>query len=361
MALDTARDRLAKRATTYKKAWILSCAWNGYFPGYEEVEVPNYRSWPKTALAQVIKDLEVDFHAQAKRILDRPDRGSLAPLAVWMSQEGERWAAAGFGVRPLGTAQGFESQFGRLQAHSRIEVPPYTELLLQGFYGLAYRHPEYMLARDLAFLYVLYQQAERALQEVVTWRKPPKWASRGSEHGQALARAVIQTCFNLLESFVSGLARAHVMTHKSMEDEDRKRLLDNTKPLKSRLLNVPLWISGRHSGLSADKPPLSVVFGSVKQRRDAFVHCEPGPEQSSRGYVKEEAFHDVSPKILEDALTGTLEIIRQTWSHLNATDKPRWLFDVSSLEAEAGLHLVPAVDADNTVSNSQQGTTKVDR
>jgi hypothetical protein len=144
------------------------------------------------------------------------------------------------------------------------------------------------------------------------------------------------------------------MTHKSLDEQTRKRLLDNTKPLKSRLLNIPLWVSGRHPGLSGDEPPLSVVFGTVKQRRDAFVHCEPGPEQSSRGYVKEEAFHDVSSNVVEDAVAGTLGIIRHTWSHLYGTDGPKWLFDLSSLEAQAGLHLVPSVDVSDGGSDSHE-------
>ena len=147
-----------------------------------------------------------DFAAHAKLILAKAERKGVPGLAPWMAQEFDRWGAEGGGLFVVGTAMDFESKFGALRARSRIEVPPYAELLLQGWHGLAIRHPEYMLARDLEFLFLLYQQAEEALS-AVNWRTPPEWARYASEHVQALARAVIQTCFNLLEwPFVSSLS-----------------------------------------------------------------------------------------------------------------------------------------------------------
>lgn len=343
MALDTARDRLSKRATIYKKAWIFSCAWIGEFPGHSDVEVPDYRSWSKSKLSNHLKDLEADFAGHARLILSKPDQKVIHLFALWMATECDRWATEGAGLLVVSNAMEFEAQFGSLRARTKIEVPPYAELLVQAWHGVAIRHPEYMLARDLEFLFLIYNQAEAALKRV-NWAKPPAWTRAASEHGQGLARAVIQSCFNLLESFVSGLARAHVMTHKSLESQTNKRLLDNARPLRSRMLNIPLWIVGHDCGLRQHEPPFSLIFGIVKQRRDAFVHCEPGTQLSSHGYVKETAFHNVSPAIVNEAVDGTYQIIRQVWKCVSGTEGPRWLTDHHE-DAKLGFKLQPSTTA----------------
>jgi hypothetical protein len=209
-------------------------------------------------------------------------------------------------------------------------------MLFQGWHGLALRHPEYMLARDVAFLLSLFRESEEFLVSI-NWRKPPKWPRYGSENSQALARAVIQTCFNLLESFVSGLARAHVMTMTAMTQDAKTKLLDNKSPLKKRLLSVPKMITGSECGLREDRPPISIVFGPIKRRRDAFVHCEPGPEPSLRGYVKEAAFHDVAAEVVEEAVEATCLIIKTVWRSVYNVEGPRWLPDFRGGPNELGV------------------------
>jgi hypothetical protein len=81
-----------------------------------------------------------------------------------------------------------------------LDFPPYAELLLQPGLDVAFRHPEYMLARDLEFLYELCFETELLLRRVPDWSSAPKWAVAGSENLQTLARTVILSCFNLVES-----------------------------------------------------------------------------------------------------------------------------------------------------------------
>jgi hypothetical protein len=66
-------------------------------------------------------------------------------------------------------------------------------------------------------------------------------------------------------------------------------------------------------------------MGPLKARRDAFVHCEPGPAPSERGYVKEELFHDVGPQIVENTIDITIEVIRRIWLAVHQRPGPRWL------------------------------------
>ena len=208
-----------------------------------------------------------------------------------------------------------------------------------------------MLARDLEFLYGLYWQAERLLA-AENWLRPPQWARSGSENVQALGRATIQACFALLESFVSGLARAHVMTHKDLSTEERDKLLDGARPLKLRLLSVPRLITGREPTLDVNKAPMSRLFGEIKERRDSFVHCEPGEEAGHRGYVKEERFHDVAPQVIDDAVALTTQVIKVIWKDVTGRDGgPRWLPELTADKLEKSVDLVLAPPTDPVKSS----------
>jgi hypothetical protein len=160
-----------------------------------------------------------------------------------------------------------------------------------------------MLARDLELLYELCFDTELLLQRVPDWSSPPKWAGAGSENLQTLARTVILSCFNLIESFVSGLARSHIMQHPTLDEQVVKRLLNNQEPLKKRVIAIPKAIARESTSLDINKPPFSELFGEIKHHRDAFVHCEPAPLLSERRLPKEALFHDVSFEFAQRSLS----------------------------------------------------------
>ncbi len=218
-------------------------------------------------------------------------------------------------------------------------------LLLQGAVGgLAFRHPEYHLARDLALLHSLFLDAEELL-EPISWTNPPEWAATASgKNSQSLAPAVVIACFNLLESFVAGLARSHVMTTPSLRDEDRKTLLDNKGSLEKRMQKVLRVIKSDAKPLNLSKPPMSnMLSGWIKQHRDAYVHCEPGPEPSrTAGHVKEPMFHRAEKQVVAEAISALLQIIRTTWKYLHGNEGPRWLPEPDAagrLSRQANLRL----------------------
>jgi len=105
-----------------------------------------------------------------------------------------------------------------------MDCPPYAQILLQGFSGAAIRHPEYHLASDLALLYNLFLDMEALNDEALSQLKV-----HCSEHSQSLARSVILTCFNLLESFASGLAAAFLINNPNVL-EDVVQQLKGRKP-----------------------------------------------------------------------------------------------------------------------------------
>lgn len=317
------RERLAQRAFTLKKAWLLVSFMVGQALTAQESTIPGYANWTRRQLQEQCTDLERDLEEVLALVVVSP-RQALRPGALkWLVEQFDRWHASGLGLFTISTAKQFENQIGVLEARRRLEIPPYAELLLQPGIGVAFRHPEYMLVRDLGMLYDLYCDAE-GICERISWRNPPSWAATAGENTQALARATIQACFNLLESFVSGLARAHIMNHE-VEPHLYKRLTENREPLKKRIRQIPALIVGRDCPISVDAYPMGPLFNDVKSRRDAFVHCEPGPQQSSHGYVKESVFHDVSPELVTLAVKATHELIREVWGFVYAEEGPRWL------------------------------------
>lgn len=196
--------------------------------------------------------------------------------------------------------------------------------------------------RDLGLLVDLYFDA-MTLAGSVTPSRPTPWAAAAGENTQALARATVQACFNLLESFVSGLGRAHVMMHPELEQSTVNELLSTQGPLSLRVRKIPATIVGADCPLQPGTYPFVPLFDGVKQRRDAFVHCQPGPMQSKHGYVKEAAFHDTSHELVLSAVRSTHDAIRALWEFVHGRPGPRWLPDLeeSGRFGKPNLRLVP--------------------
>ena len=336
------KRRLAERAERLKKAFLLAACMAGVRLTAEQSVLPAYRSWDKRPLRIHCADLEADVVNLMARLVVSPKQAIRPAPLRWLVEQFDRWFESGLGLFTICTAQQFEARVGHLVAHRVLEIPPYAEILLQPGIDVAFRHPEYMLVRDLGALYDLYRDAE-SLCGSVRWDDPPGWAGAASENSQSLARAVVQACFNLLESFVSGLARAHVLTCPSPDAQSAEKLLSTREPLKHRIRRVPALITGRECPLDPNKYPLEPLFGEIKRRRDAFVHCEPGPLESERGYVKEAVFHEVSPEVVGLAIRATHDAIRQVWEFTRGRPGPRWL-PVIGEEGRFGrenLRLVP--------------------
>jgi hypothetical protein len=116
------------------------------------------------------------------------------------------------------------------------------------------------------------------------------------------------------------------MSVKGSSAQPIKRLVDGHGPLLDRLLRVPEMITGVALPLSSNEPPLKELFGAIKQRRDAFVHCEPGEHESRPGFVKQERFHDVNPDAVDAAVSLTVEVVQKLWRHVHGADAgPAWL------------------------------------
>jgi hypothetical protein len=325
MAFYTAQQRLARRSFLLKKVWQLAALMAGHIPRGSEAIVPDYLSWRRRELEPHVQNLEADILDAFAFVLENPTAGLRSSALRWLAAAFDRWQESGFAeFLNLSNALDFESNVGKLRARDVLDIPPYAELLVQPGVDLAFRHPEYMLARDLECLHDLYRDAE----QLVSSRRSEgdrAWRMSSSENAQTLGRTAILTCFNLIESFISGLARAHAMLSPSLDPAIQARLLSNQDALRRRIVAVPRQILGREPGLDINKPPLSTLFGPIKQLRDSIVHCEPGSQLSSHGFVKERLFHSISMSLVDETVETTEAVIRLVWQEVYTTPGPRWL------------------------------------
>lgn len=320
----TLQQRLTVRAVFLRKAGIMVAELAGLNPHGRMVVVEDYGNWDKDRLKSEVRALEAKLVADAGTLLAEPKRVLSVPALGWFYVQFVRWEQTRFRFLHLGTVQAFEKGVGILFARRSMDIPPYAELLLQPRMGVAFRHPECMLAYDVRHLRHLYGQA-------LTASVPGLRAFRygddalGSAEAQGLARTTILTCFNLLESFVSGLARAHVMTHPDLAEDAQTKLLSTRGALSKRVVAVPRFLLGREPRFNAQHPLFKHVFDDLKPFRDAFVHCEPGADVSAHGYVKEQYFHAVPPELVDDVVQSVHDAIHVIWQDLHGADGPHWV------------------------------------
>jgi hypothetical protein len=327
----TAKEKLAKKAYKIKSAWLVACSWVGFIPESNALVIPDYKLWSKNTLEHHIDDLYNDFLELLKKIIIIESKSQVGKALDWFADKFKICLLENRSEPfTLCTAIEFENEIGKLYVRKYIEVPAYAEVLYQGWRGgVAIRHPEYMISRDLEFLFYLHCSTEKYLNNV-DWGRMEEKDGSASENSQTIARCVIQTCFNLLESFSSGIARQFILTHNNINTELVSKLIDNSLSLKKRLIEIPKLVTGRQLPIDQNKSPMKELFGSIKHHRDSFVHCEPGKQDSKWGYVKEDMFNDVSKEFIEKAVQSTVSLVKIIWNHVYGADAPKWLPDMNN-------------------------------
>jgi hypothetical protein len=313
--------RLAAEATRLKKAWVMGVALAGKPPDLppDHLEIPNYLHYQIKHLKRHIEDLQSDMDEVGKSfILEdwKPSRRN--NVIPWLAEKHDAWIKSNQLIWELGRVYEVEQAIGRLKVRKHIECPVYAQVLIQGFNGTAIRHPEYHLARDLALLNNLFLDAEAMVEAHKRSQK-----RHCNEISQSLGRSTILTCYNLLESFVSGLVAAFIIENPNAPEETIRKLeKPKDRSLKARFEEVPALVSGVPNVMEPFRSVLTPLFGDYQKRRNAFVHCEPGPITP-----KEAFFHETNAKIVRETVSLTISAIRAAWKVVQKTEGPRWLPD----------------------------------
>ena len=150
MPFTTPRERLARRATLLKKSWLLAAAMCGKYNLGGDANVPDYENWSRLRLQQQVLDLEADLRDALGFFMKEAIAVTSSAAIVWLAERYEAWGSAGWGLFTISTVREFDVNVAPMYI-PQLDVPPYTELLLQPGVQVAFRHPEYMLARDLGY------------------------------------------------------------------------------------------------------------------------------------------------------------------------------------------------------------------
>lgn len=317
-------QRLANELETLTKAYLLALAICGPAADSDPGPVLNADSSllvDKSAMRSRINGLRERFGAVAEKLFLDWKPTDLEKAVAWLAPRFDAWRAEKMGIFNLCRVFEFEEALGTLGFKRVMDCPPYAQMVLQGFAaGAGIRFPEYHAATDLALAYDLYLDSEAIIEDLRVKQLP-----RSSEYSQSLGRIAILSCFNLLETFVSGLAADYLMRHPEAPAEKVKLLQHNNPTLKERFRNVPAAILDNPNWMDFDKPPYEPLFGEYSRRRNSFVHCEPHLERNAARQFKERHFHDINLVTVRAAVDLTLEAICATWKSVHGRERPSWL------------------------------------
>lgn len=316
---DEKLTRLATEATRLNKAVIIGLALYGKpeIMRPSILEIPNYLLFQIKPLKRCVEDLRRLVNEIFSNFISLDWKPAGHSQAIrWLADKHDDWMRSNQPQWELGRVYEVERAIGRLVFRKHMECPAYAQVLIQGFSGAAIRHPEYHLARDLTLLNRLFLDAESIADEHLKHRRP-----HSTENSQSLARSVILTCYNLLEAFVSGLVAEFLIVNPNAPTETIKKIeKPRDRSLKARFEDVPAVITGLPSPMGQHKALLGALFGEYQKRRNAFVHCEPGPSAA-----KESFFHQTDRKTVSETVSLTTQAIRAAWEVVYNTDGPRWL------------------------------------
>jgi hypothetical protein len=271
-----------------------------------------------------ILNLRHAIDERGKEVFERWHCFDFSEKVEWLFNKQKAWETSCKAIWEVGRVHEIEQAFGSLVFRRYMECPPYAQVIVQGLFGAAIRHPEYHLARDLALHMNLLLDSE-----IIIKRKEESKLNTCSEINQTLARSVILTCYNLLEAFINGLVAASAFEFPNITIQARNKLLipdRKRSALRFRFEDVPAILTNNPDAILPYKSTvIDPLFSNHKWRRDSFVHCEPGAEPDRFGKVKEDLFHDTEIPIVRETVELTVKSIRIIWKLLYKCEGPRWL------------------------------------
>ncbi|WP_299949690.1 hypothetical protein [Hyphomonas sp. BRH_c22] len=211
-------------------------------------------------------------------------------------------------------------------------------------WGLQFKFPEDFFSKDII-------ESLNALSECDKLLKP----YQSSNHRRAtlerdqiapiirkreyVARAGILACFNLLESFLNGLAwEFQRADHRYQSLSNNKQKLVHDGSFRDKLLQYPEILTGISLWTEDDK----LVRGyleRVKPFRDSLVHASPFSQPERYGGLdKLRHVYLIDGEKTRDAATLTVAIIGEIWTHVRggAVDEPIWFQELRSKTLERG-------------------------
>ncbi|WP_156427657.1 hypothetical protein [Thiohalocapsa sp. ML1] len=326
-ARTTGRDKESAAVEMAEKAVAVGRLMLGEFNDWEEFCRPatvDYSSLPRRQLKSGYADVRRRLETEIEKFCDQN----------FVSLNTERLAKlydeilANCGLEiPL---KEFERRYGKLHPKALNGAPPHLTISIS-LWGLKFRFPEDMIAKDIATSLQLIRRAKRTINPYE--KLPHKSVSNRTEafvpslrNLEFAQRAIVLSCFNLLEAYLNGLAWDYCESHSLEHLSKRKaKLLQDTTSasIREKLDNYP-WIISGTSEVPLDGK--AEFLEQVKPFRDSLVHPSPftAPERFG-GYQKLQKFYDLDEGIVKLAVVSCLSLIASI-NHIvtGAKGVPAW-------------------------------------
>jgi hypothetical protein len=233
----------------------------------------------------------------------------------------------------------FTRDFGRFRAkvlkgaplHSTVRISPW---------GLQFEYPEHHLMNDLAESFneaVEIEEVQLTPYRTKTWREKKQQATKAEiadliRRGKVSQRACILSCFNLIESYINGIAWDYVQIHDiSGLSKDHRNVLTESERLVNiidKLIKIPRVITGREdSPLHQTREPLKSFIDIIKPYRDSIVHASPfAAAEKFGGYDKLSKLYELNLNTARLAVDITISLIKDIHQFINNGDNsPVWI------------------------------------
>lgn len=249
----------------------------------------------------------------------------------------------------------FEEKVGRLSRRVAPDIPLHAAVMVSATFGLQFQFPEDHMCKDWAVAYNRFLEFDEVwskLQDVRLWditvRKHLEVIGAISRVRDFYARATILTGFNLVETFINGLAWECVHTKGShLKPKQLDELSERTGfvSIEKKLVRYPRIIKGGREGILHDsRDPLRTFLRDVKPLRDAIVHLSPFAKPT--GYDKVEQFYSLEADQVSLVVDTCYEIVTTIWKFVKGRKSPpAWLigrlddgrFDIRLVSIQSSL------------------------
>ncbi|MDA1098724.1 MAG: hypothetical protein O2967_07030 [Proteobacteria bacterium] len=254
----------------------------------------------------------------------------------------------------------FESNFAKVKPTVLRGQPTHCTIEIS-LWGLQFKFPEDMLAKDVIEALTLNRRAEETLnihkgqshQSVKAAKSEIATAIRQSEFG---ARMCVLACFNLVETFANGIAwdfSRNVQNIESLSKNRKKLIQDGT--IRDKLLKYPETVAGTALWSDQDEP-LKSFLEQVKPYRNSLVHPSPFSVPGRYGgYDKLEHLYRIDSDKAEQAAKVSVDLIIVMLKHVCGTHEspPAWLQNLVD-----GISLDPDFDAWTKPTSTTAGNSE---
>jgi len=236
----------------------------------------------------------------------------------------------------------FEKRYSKIKRSVLKGNPTHLTVSIT-LWGLKFLFPEDILSKDIqAALGILIEskgiaKAYQSEQHSSVKNKTEEFLPhiRRIEFAQ---RAIVLSCFNLVESYLNGLAWDYCQSNDLSLLSNRKAKLltdSSTASIRDKLLKYPAIIVGRE-GISVDGA--TEFLDIIKPFRDSLVHPSPfsAPEKFG-GYQKLKKLYELDYHVAIMAVASAVLVIKSIYSIVGGTgESPIWLLEIENWLSENG-------------------------